>query len=253
MTTAVTQNTDEMEKILAELCSKNHTGELVYASEPGVNRRAKIRFLENADDGLFIDYPLIQGKPLSIPQGDPLIIYFCLDETRMSIDTRVIRQTRYVQNQASECRALLVQKPKIIKKSQRRSCFRLHGIHLDADEIHLSPQHNQASDEQATIEGQIKNLSETGGGLLIKRSSTKKMHTGQVYQASFHLENTKDPIVLNCELRWIENQSRNERLMAGFSWQFDPSDSQSRELQHRLAKFIMAKQLEFARRRREKD
>jgi c-di-GMP-binding flagellar brake protein YcgR len=252
MTSVSTANNNDTEQIIADLCARNLVGELVYSPEPGLNRRGKVRFLGCSSDGLFIDYPLIDGKPVSFVKGEAVTIYFCLDEMRMAIDSRVVRQTRYIQNQTSEIRALLLRMPAEIKKSQRRSCFRLHAIHLDMDELYLYPKTNHTSHKKA-VPGRIKNLSETGCGLLVHRRDAKNMVTGQVYQVSLQLEESEDPVLLTCELRWLETHSSNEWITAGFSWQFDHADLKSRELQHRLAKFIMAKQLEFARRRREKD
>ncbi len=253
MSVAISLPTDMASRMLSELCARNHTAELVIKREGGPEIRAKVRFLDMTDSEIWVDHPTVAGRRVTIPEDIVVRLFFCLQDDYFSFVARTLGRTSWCSQSAVQIAALRLEKPAEIERNQRRSCYRLSMLQHPSALVRLRLMPDKPGDKPESIEVAIRNLSETGCGLLAAPEVAARLRVGQLCRAAIQLPGQDEIFEISSKLCWIHKNQKGEQAMLGMAWQWDGYASEIRILQSRLARFIMSEQLEALRHRREEE
>jgi c-di-GMP-binding flagellar brake protein YcgR len=238
----------QKEQILAGLCARNQSAQLVYSASDKPAVRASVRFLEWVEGMICVDHPMAGTRPLSLGPGEPVTLYFRWEKQHLSFSTLVTGRGKWRKG-SLETLALYLQAPSKIVKGQRRECYRLSLIHVPDAVI----QFEDPAGTGALWAGMLVDLSETGGGVMAEKDKAPGISPHDTFVSSFMLPGFEFPCMIPCEVRWRKELPDGDRFKIGVQWELDADLPEHRQLQKDLARFIANEQVEALRRKRDKE
>jgi len=241
---------DARTQVLERVCERNTPAELLCNPQDGATVRARVRFLiMPADDRILIDRPGVSNRPLHLPPGTPLRLRFVCDEQRLTFGSRSLEETHY-QHGNLEVPALIIAAPDLIERDQRRQCYRVPLLtRVPPIPVTLTRVSSIGEEDATPLRGQMQNLSETGAALLVD-SAGRCLREGEIFAASFALEDVPGRFSLVADVRWVRPRP-SDQVLVGVAWHLDSRDLDDRRIQNELARLIMAEQRRAILRRRE--
>ena len=265
--------------MLLNMCARNQPCQLVYRTSSDRKIHCNVRLLHIAEDQIILDMPMDRRRPIILPPGQNVRLYFLWKKQRYTATTTVITKQKWPADASNALPALVVRYPDGIEKAQRRECFRLSLVHLPSAPVllrWLTDLNAQANTPEATAEtarevlarlddpdssvhdvasknrdpreapykGRMLNLSETGCCAAFDRCRLHPLKTGDLYRACFSLPNDRQPFQIVAEIHWNRIHPAGDRIMVGMAWQLDPADRAHRIIQKRIARFITTQQRE---------
>jgi c-di-GMP-binding flagellar brake protein YcgR len=243
----LTISPDTQHKILAHLCERNQSAELVHRPEGGDPMHAKVRFLLVTEHGFWIDQPTKFGRPVLLREADEISLLFLWGDQRLAFSSQVIERGQCVVRDGPRVNGLRVAFPERIEKAQRRSCYRVSMIHYPNAAI----QFFRIGESQEAFHASMLNLSETGCGVIASAVKAADVLEGELYDTRFLLPGESGDIELPAEVRWKRKTEDRRHLEIGLQWQLDGGDMDARRIQRRLALFIANEQRLALHRQRE--
>ncbi|NLX14567.1 MAG: hypothetical protein GXY44_13070 [Phycisphaerales bacterium] len=250
MSAVVSLSPDIAGRMLAELCARNQTAELVFKVAEKPEIRAKVRFLDLTESEIWVDYPTVNGRRIAIHNEVAIRLFFCLEDDFYSFVARPLGPTSWSSRGAVEVAALRLEIPEDIERNQRRSCYRLSMLQHPSALVRFMVLPYECPAEPESITATLRNISETGVGIATPPEVAADLRIGQLCRAVIQLPGQDDIIEIPGKIGWIQKHQNGQQSLLGLAWQWDASGLEAHVLQCRLARFIMSAQLDVLRRRR---
>ena len=234
------------QQMLCELCDRNVPGEFTHHPDNGPEVSAKVRFLEVIHDRLLIDFPLVSGRPVRLPEGEVIRVYFVWQEQRFTFMSRVQGRDRFRTGDGPAIPALAIGVLSQIDRAQRRGCYRLSLLHLPLGEIQL----RAIDGSERVFDVTVINLSETGCEIMLELESALDLEVDDRLTTRFELPGDPEPFDLTCQTRWLQKSASSGRIKLGMEWDLDVTNRQDQQMVKRLAKFVAHEQQRMLRRQR---
>ena len=149
--------------------------------------------------------------------------------------------------------APLVEVPAEIERARRQECYRLSMLHLPRVTACFRSLAEPGEGSSGAFEGTLMNLSETGGGVMVDKGAGREVSADDLYEVAFALPGMAEPCALVGVVRWKKDLPDGERVMMGVGWQLDASRPGDREMQRRLAWYVVEEQRRMLRRLRSRE
>ena len=250
MTLGLAMAAETQHEVLEVLCERNQSGDLMCCPEDGPPVRGRVRFLALSGDTLVIDPPARSGRALCFPVGEMVRVSFLLDGQRMAFTSRVRGRSRRSCAGSSPIDALLVEVPAEIERARRQECYRLSMLHLPRVTACFRPLAETDEEPVPGFEATLMNLSETGCGVMVEKRAARQASVDDLYEVVFALPGMAEPCALVGVVRWKKDLQDGGRVMMGVGWQLDASRPGDREMQRRLAWYVVEEQRRMLRRLR---
>jgi c-di-GMP-binding flagellar brake protein YcgR len=245
-------------QLLAEACARNVTGELIVPVEEGEDPerapQTRVRLLKLSDQAVLVDQPDFKKRDVTLQENDAVRIYFVVEDQHWGFDTTVRGTGQWQPSDQSHAviDVMVLHPPEEVQRDQRRECYRLPMLHAPDNRaaFRIQSTSEYRNLPQDVIASFLLNISETGCGLVSRKSALGDLEEGDKIKVAFTLPEFDEPLRLPGEVRHVHEMRDGDHVTIGVQWAVNWDDPENRQIQEALAKFIAEQQRMALRRAR---